>query len=117
MPPRRSRRLPAGRQIHDASLLGSGSRGLLSGAASVHAVGCFAGTIRDSFPSRCSLKDASGIRRRRDVTVMLLDHLHGCAHLLGEPKYVNTFYEPEGRVGVAEAIRAAPASRRADQKA
>lgn len=39
------------------------------GDASVHAVGSFAGTVRNLLPSRDSLQNTLGILRRRDVAV------------------------------------------------
>src|SRR2546426_11363312 len=56
---------------------------------------------RQWLPSRNPLKNALGALGGRDVAVIILDHLYGSSHLLGEKIYVNAFHEAEGCVGVA----------------
>src|ERR1700733_4790298 len=99
MPPRRARRFTGSPAILP-SLLGSWFRGFRIGCASVHAVGWFARTIRDRLPSRYPLQNALGIFGRRDVTVIVLDHLDGGAHLLCQEIYVDAFHQAVGGIGV-----------------
>src|SRR5260370_27627476 len=99
MPPRRARRFP-GSPATPHSLLGSWFRGFGLGSASVHAVGWFARAIRDRLPSRYPLQNALGIFGRRDVAVIVLDHLDGCSHLFCQEINVNAFRQTEGGVSV-----------------
>src|SRR2546422_4900153 len=62
---------------------------------------------RQWLPSRNPLKNALGALGGRDVAVIILDHLYGSSHLLGEKIYVNAFHEAEGCIGVAETVGAA----------
>src|ERR1017187_7065659 len=109
MPSRRARRL-SGSLACLCSLLLSRFRGFASGCASVHAVGCLAGAIPYRFPSRYSLQNTLGILGRRDVAVIVLDHLDRCSHLFCQEINVNAFRQTEGCIGVAETIAASSAA-------
>ena len=70
-------------------------------------LGAALGRRRSGFPAWHPLENALGILDRRDVAIVLFDHLHGCAHLLCQEVNVDAFRKTEGRVGMAEAIAAA----------
>src|SRR5260370_20945242 len=116
MPPPRARRFP-GSPANIHPLFGSWFRGFGSGSVSVHAVVWFARTIRDRLPSRYPLQNALGILGRRDVAVIVLDHLDGCSHLFCQEINVNAFRQAEGGVGVAETIAASSAAGRTVEQA
>jgi hypothetical protein len=50
------------------------------------------------------LENALGILDRVHVAVVIFDHLDGRTHLLGEEIHINPLRQPEGRVGMPEAI-------------
>src|SRR5262249_11271806 len=68
-------------------------------------------------PALQAEKNAIGILDRRDVAVVVLDHLDRGAHLLRKKIHVHALREPEGRVRVTEAVSAPTSSRRADLQA
>ena len=98
------------------SLLRSGFRGLLSGCRRRSRCRRLRRNIRDRLPSRYALQNAIRIADRRDVAVIVLDHLDRSAHLLSEPVDVGTFHKSESRVGVAERIRASTLACGAEQQ-
>jgi hypothetical protein len=71
----------------------------------MHAAGlCWdLGRGSNGLPSGHALENALGIVDRIDMAVMLLDHLHRRAHLLGQEIDIHPLRKPERGVGMPKA--------------
>ena len=119
IPPRRAVRLIYGhrnggaispRRVRKYASLLSGRFAFFSVCLGVHASGFSAGNLRNRLPSRYTLQNALGIFRRRDVAVVILDHLDRGTHLLGKEIDIHTFHQSEGGIGMPQAIGAPAAA-------
>ena len=86
-----------------AQLAAPTSFGLIVSRCSFRRLGLGVVRLRQ-FPSRHALQHAVGVLDGVHMPVVLLNHVDGSSHLLGEEVHVHTFLQSERGVGMPEAI-------------